>query len=420
MPSANESILSSFFNLTPFKATGSSMHPLLIKNDLIYLEKIKGKLEVNDIVLIKNRGNLLIHRIIYKKGSYCITRGDNNLLSDGKIQIRQIIGKIIKVKRDGNLFKPEDIYLLQSTLYLREIRKFIKILRKNNINHVFLKGLPIHLYYDKRHAKRLYFDCDILVDRKKLYKIDEILLKLGYKKLDTDLSPDIKKGAASYQEMSYRKIVSGFPVNFDIHYDAVFMMTQLPHLEALYPKKLLDKFTDELLNEKRNIKLNDEYFYILKPEFLIIYLALHFFHHNYRGAFRLELLHKVILQSGHDNKNIFLTVSDRIKAYRLENFVYPAFILLEKYFDTNLPGFFINSIKPISPMKMSKINKLNIFDSQPRIKGGIDRFIYLFRFSPEPIYKKMWVFFNRYVIIYILLTLRKILSYYLKALSKKH
>jgi len=67
------------------------------------------------------------------------------LESDGKIHPQQIIRKVYQVKRDGRIFDPESLYLLQSTLYFQEIVKIKKAFEREGIGFVFLKGLPLHI-----------------------------------------------------------------------------------------------------------------------------------------------------------------------------------------------------------------------------------------------------------------------------------
>jgi len=67
-------------------------------------------------------------------------------------------------------------------------------------------------------------------------------------------------------------------------------------LESLYPQVFIDRLTDKFLKNKRIVKIQNESFPILSNGNLILYLALHFFHHNFRGTFRLEFLHKIMVE----------------------------------------------------------------------------------------------------------------------------
>jgi signal peptidase I len=382
------------------KSQGESMLPILRENDIIYFKKISfSKIKVNDLIIFKNKKKLITHRVIYKTKKYLITKGDNNPNSDGKIYPKKILGRVYQVKRNGQIFKPETLYLIQSTHYFSEIVKIKNEFDKEKINYVFLKGLPLHLYFEGTHPKRLYADCDVLIDKKDFQKVEEILFSFGYQKADTSLSSFQKKLQDKQVENPYFKTINGFTVVFDLHLEVVFMMTQLGKLEALYPQKLIDDLTEEFLKTKRKIKINNEKFLILNTCYLILYLSLHLFHHNFTGAFRYDFLDKVIKKTTRA-KEILKRVQDDIYKYRLENFVFPVFFLLKKYYQT---PFFINFLKEIqlvNPLTRKLINKskINIFNDDPRFRAGIKRFLYLFIFSPSPFWKKILIFFNPQVI----------------------
>ncbi len=425
-------IFNSFLQSKSFslKAEGNSMLPILHSGDVVYFRKPPfKKIKVNNLVLIRKDNKLFTHRAIYKndkKSNFLITKGDNNPESDGKIYPRQIIGKVVKVKREGKEFDPNNIYLLQSSLYLQEIIKIKFLFEKQNTDFVFLKGLPLHLYYEKEHPRRIYADCDVLVNKKDFQRAEKILLEQGYKKQDSSLTNNLKKIKDKESELAYYKIINGFMVTFDLHLEVVFMMTQLGRLEALYPQKPINKLTEECLKTKRQVKINNEFFQILDTKYLILYLALHFFHHNYRGAFRLDFLDKII-RCGHLERSErssdqrerntrfagFLTrkagfemtewekMSQDIVEFKLQNFVYPAFVLLKKYYQTPIPKSFLKSIKPTNSLTLKLVNSLintNIFNDEPRVKAGINRFKNLFFLSPEPLWRKIVVFMNIQVI----------------------
>lgn len=246
------------------QADGESMLPLLHPKDLVNYQKISfSKIKINDLILVFKNNLAFTHRVIYKTDKYLITKGDNNLESDGKINPNQIIGKVTSVKRKNKIIDPEILYLIQSSLYLKEIVKIVSAFEKNKINYAFLKGLPVHLYYEKTHPRRLYQDTDVLIDKQDYKTAAKILTKFGYKSADSSLSPTQKKLKDKTVEVSFYKLVNGFPVVFDIHLEVAFMMTQIGHLEALYPQKLIDQLTGEMLKNKKEIKVNDKQFLIL-------------------------------------------------------------------------------------------------------------------------------------------------------------
>lgn len=432
------------------KSTGVSMEPLFKENDVLYFKKTSFKrIRINDLVSIKKTKKLISHRVIYKTSKYLVTKGDNNTESDGKIYPRQLVGKVCQVKRNGQVFNPESLYLLQSTLYFQEIVKIKEAFEKENINFVFLKGLPLHLYFEKTQPRRIYADCDVLVDKMDFFKAERILAKFGYKKAKTELSKTHKQLKEKDIENTYIKIVNKLPVVFDLHLEAAFMMTQLGSLNALYPQKLIDQFTEELLKTKKKVKINNEFFWILDTEYLILYLALHIFHHNFRGAFRYEFLDKVIkneirrslledrkwlrnkklevspfsnfhlhnkLQSS-NNQHLFSDLAQTTHKYRLQNFVYPVFVLLKKYYQTPIPKSFLKTIQPSNSYAQNLASKINhlgsIFNDELRIRAGINRFKNLFFLSPSPFWKKLLVFSNPQVVYSIFWVLwRRLFSFF--------
>jgi len=388
------------------------MLPILQENDVVYYQKFPFLwLKVNDLILFNKNKQLVCHRVIYKKG-YTITKGDNNPKIDGKIKSSQIIGRITKIKRNGQTYRLNDLYLFQSTLYFQEIVKIKKRFEKKKINFVFLKGLPLHLYFEENHPRRLYADCDVLVDKKDFDKAKKILSLSDYKSNDARFSPAQKKLKNKGIESSFLKIINGVPVVFDIHLEPVFLMVQIDSLNPLYPQKLLDQLTDEFLKNKQQITINNQQFYILNTRYLILYLALHFFHHNFRGAFRLEFIDKVIRKSRLTDKK-WGEIMIEIEKYRLKNFVFPVFLLLKKYYQTPIPNF-------INFKNFTNFKNSDIFNDETRLEAGINRFKNIFFLSPRPLIIKLGVFFNPAVIYLTFFSLKKRLFYFFSTHLKIH
>lgn len=394
-------------------STGYSMLPLLYPQDILYFRKISfTKFRVNDLAFINKRKKIFTHRVVYKTKKYLVSKGDNNPFSDGRIHPEQVLGKVSQVKRNGQTFNPEDIYLLQSTQYFQEIIKIKKAFEKEKINVVFLKGLPLHLYFEKTYPRRIYADCDVLIDKKDQEKADLILRLFDYRKADTSYSKIHRILKDKPTEFVYSKMINKFPVIFDVHLEVSFLMNQLGKMDTLYPQKLIDRLTQDFLETKKTVTVQNEKFLILNSEFLFLYLSLHIFHHNFRGIFRLEFLDKVIRKAiqipsplGNPcmpaTPGVVLTLTEKILKYRLQNFVYPVFLLLKKYYQTPLPQYFLNSIKP-DERKLNNIKrnivKVNIFDNESKIQAGIMRFKNLFFLSPNPLWKRLLIVFNIQVI----------------------
>ncbi len=387
-----------------FKSGENTMRPIFYSGDDLYYRKITfGQVKTNDIVIINKDRRIIAHRVIYKNSRYIVTKGDSNLKSDGKIYPGNLTARVVKIKRDRNIFRPEDIYLSQSTVYFNEIVRIKKEFEEKGIDFVFLKGLPLHLYIEKSHPKRLYFDCDVLIKENDYSNAEKILLGHGYKQADS-------RRKKNPFEITYNKIINGFMVSFDLHLKAVFTMTRLDRINALYPQKLIDQLTSDMLRTKRPIKIYGESFFILNSQYLIIYLALHFFHHGFRGAFRLELLAKIISLTAR-NKYLWFGLTDKILKYHLQNFVYPVFVLLIKYYKTPIPKRFLVSVQSLSflPKYLSSriYNRGDIFDDIPLAKSLINRFMNLFFLSPSPVWKKLQVMLYPRVLYMIFWTLWK-------------
>jgi hypothetical protein len=82
-------------------------------------------------------------------------------------------------------------------IWNQEIIKIKRAFEEENIDFVFLKGLPLHLYYEKTHPKRIYADCDVLINKKDFLEAEKIIIKFGYKKNVAEKKPDVQKPLTS-------------------------------------------------------------------------------------------------------------------------------------------------------------------------------------------------------------------------------
>ncbi|HVZ11820.1 MAG TPA: nucleotidyltransferase family protein [Patescibacteria group bacterium] len=408
-----------YTRISVHKSFGQSMMPLLHDGDIVHLKKKDfSKISINDIIcvrmtrgirtasgphpnlLLQGEGEFFTHRVIYKTQKYIITRGDNNLLSDGKIYPKNIIGTVNKIQRESNIFDINDLYLMQSTLYFREIVKVKKALEKEKIDYVILKGLPIHLFYEGEHPKRLYADCDLLISKSKYQKAKKILNDLGYLEYDTSYSVVQKKLKKGETEVSFFKNINGAVVTFDIHLEAVFLMTQISNTNALYPRRLVDKFSEMLIGDVRSVRIFEERVNILSAEYLFVYLCLHLYHHNFQGTYRYDLIVKIIKIEKLDYKKIASIINE----FKLNNLVYPVLLLFIKYYDVKFDKAFLSSIKPSSEiMSIFKghASNVNIFNNESRVASGITRFRMLFQISPNRL-RRYGIFINPQVIFFVI------------------
>jgi signal peptidase I len=126
------------------KAHGYSMYPAIKPGSLILIEplKIKGNPLPGEIVAIKRKNGLVVHRVMKKvvKNSllYYITRGDSNARADNPVTIDMIAGRIVKSEPTGENPIPADVrinpnpnYFLNrinvlSILINQKLRRYIK------------------------------------------------------------------------------------------------------------------------------------------------------------------------------------------------------------------------------------------------------------------------------------------------------
>ncbi len=376
-----------------------SMKPILLYRDVVFFKKSRfSRIGMNDIVCARKNRVVFTHRVIYKTKTYLITRGDNNLKSDGKIYPKNILGTVHKVQRNEHFFDIEDLYLMQSTLYFNEIIKLNKALKKAQIDFVFLKGLPLHLYFEGKKPRRIYADCDILVDN--FIRTEKVLKKLGYT-IENMSEEDfwMKKE----KEISFYKIINGFPVVFDIHKEVVFVMLKAGNLNLLYTKSMTKELTHKFIKEKMDICVNGEIFPILKKENLFVYLCLHLFHHDFKGAYRYDFIKKVL-----DDKLDDTIIIQIISKFNLGNFVRPALTALDHYYNSQAARRILKLIK--GENNKSSFTVKNIFDEDTFGSGNY--FELAFRMSPSPIWKKSLIFLDPQVVIQILKVLFKKTTFY--------
>lgn len=379
------------------KTYGNSMTPLLQDGDIVSIEKIQfNKININDIVCFKSNEHLVTHRVVYKKKNYVITKGDNSFQSDGKIRPQHILGKVNSAKRGKKSIDLKSFYLLQSSFYFGEIKKIIDIFKKNRIDCVILKGLPLHLWLEGQYPSRVYIDCDILVAKKDVKKAIRCLKNEGYKPFNTSFTQKHREIKDKIVEEGFVKYVLGFPVIFDIHHEPAFLLTQIGKLEYLYPQALIDDFSSDLLSNKRVVEIEGENFPLLSIEHQIIYLFLHMFHHNFRGAYRYDLLSKFLKLSF--NKNKLFTI---IQKYKFSNYIYPGLILLNTYYPQKKVREILDSIKVSYAVKRFTkryISNTLLFDEEEHVGGGIRRFWLIFWLSPRNIFIRFLTCFNRQVV----------------------
>jgi signal peptidase I len=87
-----------------FQGKGFSMSPFIKDGDVLTITPVReGTPRFGDVVVFThpNTGKLIIHRIIGKKAGSYLTKGDNAPEGDGLISRTAILGRVIKVERNG-------------------------------------------------------------------------------------------------------------------------------------------------------------------------------------------------------------------------------------------------------------------------------------------------------------------------------
>lgn len=399
------------------KTEGFSMFPLLQPGDLLIVKPVKiDKIRLNDLITFKKKKRLLTHSVIYKRGNIIISKGLNNFKSDGHIRTSQLIGRVLKIVRQGLTVYPKDYFTIQSLAYRQEIIRLKKKFQALAIEFVILKGLPLYLYLYHRHPSRFYSDCDILIFPTDLLKVNKMLTENNYILLETSITGFqklLKKRIFPTHNktcVTYVKKIKGISVRIEVHIEASYLLNhQLGTLSSLYPQKLMNELTSKFMKEKRIISVDGEFYTVLSNQNLIIYLALHLYDHNFKGAFRYDLLDKVI---SYEKKINWDKIGDTIKYYRFQNFLYPVYILLKKNYSSPIPLSFIEKLKPegwILNFILNYIIKNSIFNYESRFFMSIYRLRNTFIFSSEPVFKKILTFFYPLVLINLIWAIYKLL-----------
>jgi|SRR5579863_5495931 len=82
------------------QALGTSMLPSIWPGDVLSIEHAPGKDVVpGDIVLVARDGRFFVHRLIKKRGSHWITRGDSLPQNDPPLAEAQVLGKVSLIHR---------------------------------------------------------------------------------------------------------------------------------------------------------------------------------------------------------------------------------------------------------------------------------------------------------------------------------
>lgn len=390
-------------------AQGKSMAPLLLPKDSLLIEK-KSVYELDDILVFKQDKKFIAHRAIYIRDGEFLTKGDNNSRSDGFVGEGEILGHVTGVRRGKENILIKHFYLTQSANYLRELSKVAKAFSKSNLPYVFIKGLPVHLFTKNSPPQRIYIDADVLIEKDKKILAIKLLKKLGFKSLK-DKSLYVSSSREPTQLTFYKSTIS-FPVVIDLHLDIPLGFTRASAVNDLLPAT--NKFIEDIIRESVSLKIGSAKFKIPRKEYIFITFLIHFFHHNLKGAASLKSLAEISKGGLLD----FSEVGKLIKRHKLENFLFPAALVLDKYYPELLPKKFFKAIKlDFGEIAISYLIKFFSwpFSEEERLTAGIKRFCYLFLLSPKRLDQKLMVLLKKEALYYYGVSIR---SFFLSIAKK--
>jgi hypothetical protein len=85
---------------------GTSMQPWVRPKDIALIRKISiENVRCGDVVLFRRDAHLLVHRIVEKRGSLdtaqIFSKGDAHPTSDGVVHERELLGRVVRIYRNG-------------------------------------------------------------------------------------------------------------------------------------------------------------------------------------------------------------------------------------------------------------------------------------------------------------------------------
>ena len=92
------------FGYSIFSTETGSMAPTMKKGDIVIV-KIGEQVQEQDIITYKQEKSFITHRIIKKEGNSIIAKGDNNNTQDEPIQEDAVIGKVVHIINNVEVWK---------------------------------------------------------------------------------------------------------------------------------------------------------------------------------------------------------------------------------------------------------------------------------------------------------------------------
>ena len=105
-----------------FQVHGDSMHPIIREHDTLHVEPVRD-FSLGDVVLVLAERGLTAHRVIARRGTTLILRGDNAPAADDPVEESQVLGKVTYVLRNGKQREVFRSAVARATAFLRRLRK---------------------------------------------------------------------------------------------------------------------------------------------------------------------------------------------------------------------------------------------------------------------------------------------------------
>ena len=99
------------------QALGTSMLPAIWPGDVLCIERKSGaEMVPGDIVVVAREGRFFIHRLIEKRESGWVTRGDSLPQNDPLVEEVQVLGKVSSIQRKNGASVPRSLSWLKRAL----------------------------------------------------------------------------------------------------------------------------------------------------------------------------------------------------------------------------------------------------------------------------------------------------------------
>jgi len=99
------------------QALGTSMLPAIWPGDVLCIERKAGEeIVAGDIVVVAREGRFFIHRLIEKRESGWVTRGDSLPQNDPLVEEVQVLGKVSSIQRKNGASVPRSLSWLKRAL----------------------------------------------------------------------------------------------------------------------------------------------------------------------------------------------------------------------------------------------------------------------------------------------------------------